>query len=153
MCEYACLSAAAVTQKREKTWRQTRLCCYGDRNRSTMARTRWPMTDTSKRFQSRSTQTPNHQDWFLLCANLLDIKTDSDLWSPFSLFFFCPFFFPDTCVSQVFTQRLPISSGSTAVAHGTSRSNCGRSSCMPGTPQQRRAKTKSLITCKKIFSL
>lgn len=61
------------------------------------------------------------------------------------------FFFPDTCVNQVFTQRLLISSGSTAVAHGTSRSNSGRSNCMPGTPQQQTAKTKASITRKYIF--
>lgn len=56
----------------------------------------------------------------------------------------------DTCGSQAFTQRPPISSGSTAAAPGTSRSNYGRSNCMPGTPQLRRELRRPLwrMRCK-----
>ncbi len=88
----------------------------------------------------------------LLCFSCVN-TINKTLTSQFPLFFLFTFLFPDTCVSREFTQKLPISSESTAAAPGTSRSNCGRSNCMPGTHQQRTAKTKSSITCKKIFGL
>lgn len=132
------LCAAAVTPEREITWKPMKLCCYDDRNRSTMARTRWPTTATSKKFLSRSTETRAVEH--PVCPLLVCVMHWSALTS-------C-FLFSDTCVSQAFIQKLPISSGSTVVALGTSRSNCGRSNYMPGTPLQRKARTRPSMSCK-----
>lgn len=144
--ESSCVSASGVTLT---MWRQTKPCCCADRSRSTTARTRWPMTGTSKKSQSRSNIFSQINFRFSVCLFFVIPWVRRVTWvlsltkktTCFSLRF------PDTCVSQAFTQRRPTSSESTADAHGTSRSNCGRSSSTPGTRQWNKAKTKPWMTC------